>query len=86
MCILQDWGRILPQENLKITTLISIVCICCYVLFHSSVDQNFSLADPSLQNEDKIPQPSIFIGELKAYQLKGMNWLASLYDQVNIIE
>lgn len=46
-----------------------------------SFDQNFSLADPSLQNEDKIPQPSIFIGELKAYQLKGMNWLASLYDQ-----
>ncbi|CAG0884543.1 unnamed protein product [Cyprideis torosa] len=27
------------------------------------------------------PQPSIFQGELKSYQLKGMNWLISLYDQ-----
>lgn len=28
------------------------------------------------------PQPSIFKGNLKGYQLKGMNWLANLYDQV----
>lgn len=28
------------------------------------------------------PQPSIFKGSLKGYQLKGMNWLANLYDQV----
>ncbi|XP_044009153.1 chromatin-remodeling ATPase INO80-like isoform X1 [Aphidius gifuensis] len=27
------------------------------------------------------PQPSIFMGNLKGYQLKGMNWLANLYDQ-----
>ena len=27
-------------------------------------------------------QPSIFRGTLKTYQLKGMNWLCSLYDQV----
>ncbi|XP_066991425.2 chromatin-remodeling ATPase INO80-like [Anabrus simplex] len=27
------------------------------------------------------PQPSIFKGSLKHYQLKGMNWLADLYDQ-----
>ncbi|OAD54335.1 DNA helicase INO80 [Eufriesea mexicana] len=27
------------------------------------------------------PQPSIFKGNLKGYQLKGMNWLANLYDQ-----
>ncbi|KAL4717058.1 hypothetical protein ACJJTC_016945 [Scirpophaga incertulas] len=26
-------------------------------------------------------QPSIFCGTLKGYQLKGMNWLANLYDQ-----
>lgn len=40
----------------------------------------------SLESEDKIdeerPQPSIFKGSLKGYQLKGMNWLANLYDQV----
>ena len=28
------------------------------------------------------PQPAIFKGNLKGYQLKGMNWLANLYDQV----
>ena len=27
-------------------------------------------------------QPAIFRGTLKGYQLKGMNWLANLYDQV----
>jgi chromatin-remodeling ATPase INO80 len=27
-------------------------------------------------------QPAIFQGTLKGYQLKGMNWLANLYDQV----
>merc|ERR1719336_224144 len=27
------------------------------------------------------PQPNIFQGTLKTYQLKGMNWLCSLYDQ-----
>ncbi len=30
------------------------------------------------------PQPSMFKGSLKHYQLKGMNWLANLYDQVSI--
>ena len=24
-------------------------------------------------------QPNIFVGQLKSYQLKGMNWLANLY-------
>jgi DNA helicase INO80 len=45
------------------------------------VDQNFSLANPALTSDREIPQPLIFNGKLKAYQLKGMNWLASLYDQ-----
>lgn len=31
------------------------------------------------------PQPAIFKGNLKGYQLKGMNWLANLYDQVGPI-
>ncbi|XP_071454917.1 chromatin-remodeling ATPase INO80 [Hetaerina americana] len=30
---------------------------------------------------DGRPQPKIFRGVLKHYQLKGMNWLANLYDQ-----
>ena len=48
------------------------------------VDQNFSLANPSLSIDHELSQPSIFRGQLKAYQLKGMNWLASLYDQVHM--
>uniref|UniRef100_A0A8D9A723 Chromatin-remodeling ATPase INO80 n=3 Tax=Cacopsylla melanoneura TaxID=428564 RepID=A0A8D9A723_9HEMI len=31
--------------------------------------------------EVERPQPEIFRGSLKHYQLKGMNWLANLYDQ-----
>ena len=35
-----------------------------------------------LYSEDReMPQPNMFRGTLKAYQLKGMNWLANLYDQ-----
>ena len=33
-------------------------------------------------NEER-PQPLLFKGSLKHYQLKGMNWLANLYDQVS---
>lgn len=29
--------------------------------------------------EKEFTQPSIFMGQLKSYQLKGMNWLANLY-------
>ncbi|XP_071081185.1 chromatin-remodeling ATPase INO80-like [Haliotis cracherodii] len=40
-----------------------------------------SLANPVLASEEERPQPSIFQGTLKGYQLKGMNWLATLYNQ-----
>ncbi|XP_065185585.1 chromatin-remodeling ATPase INO80-like [Sycon ciliatum] len=43
-------------------------------------DMNYSLANPSL-GDDLKPQPKMFRGKLKVYQLKGMNWLANLYDQ-----
>ncbi|KAJ3607259.1 hypothetical protein NHX12_026771 [Muraenolepis orangiensis] len=42
---------------------------------------NYSLANPSIQAGEDIPQPMCFIGKLKGYQLKGMNWLANLYEQ-----
>lgn len=32
-------------------------------------------------NDEEHAQPAIFQGTLKAYQLRGMNWLANLYDQ-----
>lgn len=30
---------------------------------------------------EELPQPNIFQGILKGYQIKGMTWLANLYDQ-----
>ena len=47
----------------------------------TAVDKEFSLATPVLYSESEVPQPAMFRGSLKAYQLKGMNWLANLYDQ-----
>ncbi|KAJ8926847.1 hypothetical protein NQ314_020698 [Rhamnusium bicolor] len=32
-------------------------------------------------NEGEQPQPDLFRGKLKGYQLRGMNWLANLYSQ-----
>ncbi|XP_066282143.1 chromatin-remodeling ATPase INO80-like isoform X2 [Branchiostoma lanceolatum] len=43
-------------------------------------DETFSLANPMMAKGD-LSQPSFFNGQLKAYQLKGLNWLANLYDQ-----
>ncbi|XP_054617699.1 chromatin-remodeling ATPase INO80 isoform X1 [Dunckerocampus dactyliophorus] len=43
--------------------------------------ESYSLSNPSIQAGDDIPQPTIFNGKLKGYQLKGMNWLANLYEQ-----
>lgn len=34
-----------------------------------------------LLSDREVPQPAMFKGMLKVYQLKGMNWLANLYDQ-----
>ncbi|XP_061602387.1 chromatin-remodeling ATPase INO80 isoform X2 [Cololabis saira] len=47
----------------------------------SGFGESYSLANPSIQAGDDIPQPTIFNGKLKGYQLKGMNWLANLYEQ-----
>ena len=58
---------------------------------HDNVTKGFKVAaeiDANCQtpkeadeaNEDR-PQPTIFNGTLKQYQLKGMNWLLNLYDQ-----
>ncbi|XP_066464735.1 chromatin-remodeling ATPase INO80 [Eleutherodactylus coqui] len=43
--------------------------------------ESYSLANPSIRAGENIPQPTIFSGKLKGYQLKGMNWLANLYEQ-----
>uniref|UniRef100_A0A8C3AMT6 Chromatin-remodeling ATPase INO80 n=1 Tax=Cyclopterus lumpus TaxID=8103 RepID=A0A8C3AMT6_CYCLU len=47
----------------------------------SGFGESYSLANPSILAGEEIPQPAIFNGKLKGYQLKGMNWLANLYEQ-----
>ncbi|MEE6491938.1 hypothetical protein FKM82_016432 [Ascaphus truei] len=47
----------------------------------SGFGESYSLANPSIRAGEDIPQPTIFNGKLKGYQLKGMNWLANLYEQ-----
>lgn len=49
----------------------------------SGFGESYSLSNPSIRAEEDIPQPTIFNGKLKGYQLKGMNWLANLYEQVS---
>ncbi|GIY61515.1 chromatin-remodeling ATPase INO80 [Caerostris darwini] len=44
-------------------------------------DENFKLTNPSIEVDEEHPQPDMFVGKLKSYQLKGMNWLYSLYDK-----
>ena len=45
------------------------------------LEEHSSLANPTISTKEDRPQPLIFNGKLKGYQLKGMNWLANLYDQ-----
>ncbi|XP_064195683.1 chromatin-remodeling ATPase INO80 isoform X1 [Anguilla rostrata] len=47
----------------------------------SGFGESYSLSNPSISAGEDIPQPTIFNGKLKGYQLKGMNWLANLYEQ-----
>ncbi|KAJ4929478.1 hypothetical protein JOQ06_005085, partial [Pogonophryne albipinna] len=47
----------------------------------SGFGESYSLANPSIHAGEEIPQPDMFDGKLKGYQLKGMNWLANLYEQ-----
>lgn len=44
-------------------------------------DENFRLTNPSVSTDEDLPQPQMFVGKLKTYQLKGMNWLNNLYDK-----
>lgn len=60
------------------------------IALDAHAQQSIEFEDPELKintpppNEER-PQPLIFQGNLKHYQLKGMNWLANLYDQVLLL-
>ncbi|CAH0562051.1 unnamed protein product [Brassicogethes aeneus] len=47
---------------------------------HFDMHANSSMEDVEVP-EIEQPQPNIFRGKLKGYQLRGMNWLANLYSQ-----
>nr|CAD7575930.1 unnamed protein product [Timema californicum] len=42
---------------------------------HQELAEDFKLTETSISTEEERPQPAIFRGKLKHYQLKGMNWL-----------
>lgn len=44
------------------------------------IEDDYTLSNTNGVNEEH-PQPTLFKGILKGYQLRGMNWLANLYDQ-----
>ncbi|XP_051501093.1 chromatin-remodeling ATPase INO80-like isoform X3 [Myxocyprinus asiaticus] len=56
-------------------------CASLHATSMSGFGESYSLSNPSIQAGEDIPQPTMFNGKLKGYQLKGMNWLANLYEQ-----
>lgn len=47
---------------------------------HFDLEANSTFME-DLDQDGEQPQPKIFRGKLKGYQLRGMNWLANLYSQ-----
>ncbi|KAH8406673.1 hypothetical protein KR222_002340, partial [Zaprionus bogoriensis] len=43
--------------------------------------QELEHAQPEREQMKDLPQPKMFKGTLKGYQIKGMTWLANIYDQ-----
>jgi len=59
--------------------------------FRAEQQRTMQFAQPNMSDErpdlkesqqEERPQPAMFQGSLKHYQLKGLNWIANLYDQV----
>jgi chromatin-remodeling ATPase INO80 len=67
-----------PLVDRKSDTTSGVVCIYMF-----SVDSDeFNFQNPtSLSGPLTIVQPKMLMAQLKEYQLKGLNWLATLYEQ-----
>lgn len=50
-------------------------------LIKETESREMNLSEISLSEDNELPQPKIFEGLLKTYQIKGMNWLYNLYDK-----
>lgn len=49
------------------------------MLLVDSDELNFQ--DPTMAGDVSVKQPKMLTAQLKDYQLKGLNWLANLYEQ-----
>ena len=49
----------------------------------ADIDQMNFQNPTSMPSAPEIKQPSMLMCQLKEYQLKGLNWLANLYEQVS---
>lgn len=61
-----------------------VVCFCTYCLLNPAVvdSDELNFQNPtSLTGPLTIKQPRMLMAQLKEYQLKGLNWLATLYEQ-----
>ena len=72
------------RQLLWSTVNISILFCCGHILTNIvAVDSDeLNFQNPtSLSGPLTIAQPQMLMAQLKEYQLKGLNWLATLYDQ-----
>ena len=73
-------GADTPADNGDAATMNSTRCPRATALTVAVDDLNFQNPD-SLAETDVLPQPKMLNCTLKEYQLKGLTWLAGLYDQ-----
>lgn len=76
----------LRDANDLSTPLVDRECLCFYFSLSSprnTVDSDeLNFQDPtSLSGLLNVQQPQMLMAQLKEYQLKGLNWLATLYEQ-----
>ncbi|XP_065225307.1 chromatin-remodeling ATPase INO80 isoform X2 [Planococcus citri] len=79
-------SRVVATDDYDSETLKKQVQQNVQVAFDAEKLRSSQFEEPPVLDDDvnvneERPQPSMFKGSLKHYQLKGMNWLANLYDQ-----
>lgn len=83
--------KVVSQERLRLleVSIVRLICLkyspklILIVLFFTKVDDDeFSFQNPTSREGDiQVKQPKLLTCTLKEYQLKGLNWLANLYEQ-----
>lgn len=65
------------SKSMLLITILSFIFMYVYVIVDTMNFQEPS----SMGSGPEVKQPSILMCQLKSYQLKGLNWLANLYEQ-----